>query len=373
MTTEYVPLVHVDATAAAADDSDFDDDLNMEEDEQILGTGFVFNKSVITKYDPLNGVHETPDGHEVRTFERVWKEAIGTIFLVALYIIITTSNSQMRIGITNKAATYIGAAGPVNSTVNGTAQQITLDQTYIKLDPPPTYTFTHGANVLVALNEHEMTIENPSAPLLNALIMAILVYLAHRAMPGCTFNPWLTIAHHGLQWRSTGEPLTRAHIHHSRLVTFMVVAAQFVCCILAVLIVLMWHMGNGDLLGDTLPTSLVKHDTEIMIYEGLASFFLLLMLSLFSQPIRNVTAREQSLFIAAIHFVLMLALIPYTGGSLNFARSLGSASVHAMVSGHAPPLNLVWYGIGQLAGYGCAAVCVKIIHNAFVDARKKAD
>ena len=347
-----------------------DDDDDEYDDQQIQGNGYVSRRSIIELYDPREHIHLTVDGRQVDTCNRVWKELIGMIFIVGLFTAITTTSNQLNIILTSKAATYLGASGSFNVTNGNKTEELLISQSYLRMDPMPNikYEFSGGSNTLVAMTEQGMTIVNPAADVLTALVMSIVLYLAHRAMPGCTFNPWLAVSNHMLQWQATGKPLTRPHIQHSRLQTFLVIVAQFLGSFAAIWLVYMWNQGDSSKLGDTLPTALLAHDSEVLMYEGVGSFFLMLMLTLFSQPMRRVSPSEQTFFIAAIHFILMMALLPFTGGSMNFARTFGSACVHAIVSAKAPPLSLLWYALGQACGFSFATIIAKHINNQFIEA-----
>ncbi len=127
--------------------------------------------------------------------------------------------------------------------------------------------------------------------------------------------------------------------------------SQIVGGIIALLFVYLIQGRDTSLLGETLPSALITQDVHIFCYEGAASFLFFSLITLYSRPRRDVTALEQSAFIALSLFFIIMGFGQYTGSAVNPVHTLAPAIVRSIFLQLPLRFNVVYYISGQAAGF----------------------
>lgn len=318
-----------------------------EYEDASMGTGFVPNGNERMR-DGDGTMRRRKDGAEISITARTMQEFAGTASLIFFATMISVNYAHSKILLSNSAVSVVGAYSM------GEHGMITLNRTQYDLLPSNS-SYQHQSNTgILTASQNVTLIDNPLAGFIAAAAWSIVMFLALRIFPGCWFNPWITMNHFFFQWKHDGTPLNLDHWSHTMGEAISSIIAQFSGAIVAILFVYFVQGSDSSKLGDTLPGKTLGSDAEVIAYEAFASFLFMSFINVYSRPRRDVSAAEQSRFIAAILFVMTLTFYELTGSSMNFARTFASALIHSLVSSTAMPVSVVYYLCGQAIGFAAA-------------------
>ncbi len=144
----------------------------------------------------------------------------------------------------------------------------------------------------------------------------------------------------------------------------LVVLSQLLGGIIALLAVFLVQGRDTSLLGETLPSALVTRDEFIILYEAAASFLFFSLITLYSRPRRDVSALEQSAFIAISLFFVIMGFGSFTGCSVSATHTLAPAIVRSMFL-HVPlRFNVIYYLSGQAIGFFTAGALNWVVNRS---------
>lgn len=331
------------------------------DDASYRGNGFVDDASErITDED---GNIRTRAGDEISIKHRALLEFFGVFFWLFFCTVATVNNGLSQVMIQNAGVTLF----KTNSTgdLNVTSSLILENGTYSVV--PTQFSFLNSINGLVSINESSSTLPNPYGTFVAAIIWAGGYYLTLRALPGVDLIPWVTLNHFFFQWKKDGRPVVLSHTMHAMREAIAAVISQFAAGLAAIFAVYLVMRADTNKLGETVPSSRLLHDSEVILYEGIAAFLFMSLVNVFSRPRRDVQASEQAFFIAALVFMLHLCFGDLTGCAITYVRTISPALVRSIFSGVPLRLNILYYLIGQASGFFLAGVLAWFISKEFAD------
>ena len=217
-----------------------------------------------------------------------------------------------------------------------------------------------------------------------AVMWGSLFFLIIRTLPGVVLIPWVSLynwffAHKADQERPTEGKLTYRsenitfHYVLSRLprVLFIVVC-QFAGGLVASIVLYLVQNRNADRIGETVPSSRISDDTQIIGYEFTAAFIFIMMVNLFSPP-RKITPIQQAGYISFTVFILYMAFGDLTGCGLSWVRTFGPAAMRGM-AGHEWKANTAYYLVGQIVGFSSAGIIVhlyRVFKRNYIESNSK--
>ncbi len=278
-----------------------------------------------------DGQVKTRDGLKVSIPTKMGLEFVASLFLFFFGTLGSVNSSTLAVNI---ATTLVGTAADPTSTV-----------------------------------ENHTTIANPLSTFLAALTWSGVLFMCLRSFPGVAVNPMASLTSWFFQQTANGETLKITHYIHTLEETMLVVLSQLVGGVVAILAVFLVQGRDTSLLGETLPSALVTHVEYIILYEAAASFLFFSLITLYSRPRRDVSALEQSAFIAISLFFVVMGFGAFTGCSVNPTHTLAPAIVRSMFD-HVPlRFNVVYYITGQAIGFFSAGALNWFINKSSLLAR----
>lgn len=318
------------------------------------GTGYVPEGD--ERIRDKNGMIKTAAGNEYSIFMKANVEFFVGLFFWFFGTMATVMSSNIGIQLKNTAVTGIGKYAVDNST--GLISNITeYTETH------GSYAFLNQATGLVTRTADYTTISNPLGTFLTALSWGGLLFLCLRMAPGVSLNPWVTLNHFFFAWKKSGM-LSLTHVSHLFQETFWCIVAQFAAGFVAVIAVYFCMDKDTSQLGETLPGPGLDHEWKVITYEAAASFLFMTLINIYSRPRRDVSASEQALFLGSSLFFIVMGFNGFTGASVNFVHTLSPAVVRSIFSGVALRTSVVYYLIGQAAGYGGAGLLAWFLNSA---------
>lgn len=317
------------------------------------GSGFIPDGD---ERSSVEGVMKTATGHEYALTLKTFNECIGTFMWIFLGTLATVQVLAVHTTVRNTGVAAIGAYSVDNST--GTILNMTE---YSAVHG--SYAFLNQANGLRIAMGDQTVMDNPVATPLVAFIWAALFFLIVSFLPGTALNPWVSLNHWWFAWKAKGK-VSFTHFKHLTMETFLAIGAQFAGGILAIICVYFIFERDTGLLGETLPGPTLNSEAKVILYEAIGSFLFMTLINIYSRPRRNVSATQQVGLIATALFFVIMCFNGFTGASLNFVRTFSPALVRTVFSGVPMRLSVLYYLIGQAAGYGAAGLLAWFFNNA---------
>ncbi len=311
-----------------SDSEDEQQDSRVVENEQLISSKPRVESGYPTGYDEkgservktLGGGIKTRGGEKVCIPTKCAIEFIATMFLFFFGTLGAVNSSTVAVDV---ATTLVGSSLSGNSS-------------------DPQYTTTGSGHSVIS---------NPLGTFLAALSWGGVIFMCLRSFPGVAVNPFATIATWFFQQKSNKTSLDIVHYVHTLEETVLVVLSQVIGGIVALLFVYVVQGRDTSLLGETLPSALVTRDIHIFCYEGAASFLFYSLILLYSSPRRSVTALEQSAFISLSLFFVVMGFGGFTGSAVNPVHTLAPAIVRSIFLQVPLRFNVIFYLLGQAAGF----------------------
>ena len=212
-------------------------------------------------------------------------------------------------------------------------------------------------------SEHRALVANPVATFVSAVVWGGCLFLVLRAVPGIALNPFVVLNQWFFSWKKDGKPFKIDHVVHSLTETFVVIGAQFAGGFAAIVLVYFVQGRDTGLIGEARPSAIIGNEAWIIVYEGTAAFLFMSLVNFYSRPRRDVNAHEQSMFIGAVNFFLVMSFNAYTGAVSNPIKALVPGIVRSIFSGVSLRTSLVYYIIGQASGFATAGALAWAINT----------
>ena len=297
-------------------------------------------------------------------------EFFGVFILMFLGTLVTVELNTIPVFVRTESISQYSVANETNGAI-----------TWITV--PDSTQFLNNANGMQVTTDSVTFFRNPAGLFTIAVMWGSLFFLVIRALPGVALIPWVSLYNlvgcfmnigeadkYVIKYENTGEVRPRSYGEVSQQIsdyrkksipsTLSAIAGQFLGGFIGIVCVYLTQNRNIDKIGETVPTTRVSNDADIIAYEFIAAFIFASMLNYFSPP-RRITPVQQAGYISFAVFVLYMAFGDFTGCGLSWVRTFAPALMRAM-AGHGWRANTLYYLIGQVLGFSSVLVIVKILN-----------
>jgi glycerol uptake facilitator-like aquaporin len=307
--------------------------------------------------------------HTADVWSSFLRELFGTFIMVFIYGIVYVIQKSWVVSVQGQSAFVLTSSinNPFVTTPACPNNNTNTTQTLASLTPT-ILLFTQNISSIIGGATTTTTAQNPGYLFASSFILAALIYTLIRMLPGCKFNPAFTILNFCLMFKEDGTAVQISHRSHGWIKLFVDLVAQFVGSLTAVAVCYLWMQSRVDMLGDSLPSTMLSHDWEIIIYEGLGYLFLCVMLAQSSEPYRDdFSTPEQALYVAGVNFMLHMLIEPFTGFTCwNYFRSLSVMTIRYAATSVAAPSSQAYYLAAFIIGLLIAMIPIHFLNADYL-------